>query len=65
MLAVLSTVAMAVLSIRYGYPVPNDPSRAYFGTDTRLAELVIGALLACAGLAVTSNKPPTTTMAVQ
>ena len=45
-LAVASTVAMAVLSIRYGYPVPNDPSRVYFGTDTHAMGLLVGAALA-------------------
>ena len=38
----LSVVAMAML-----YD-PGDPSRAYFGTDTRIQELLVGALLAAA-----------------
>ena len=37
-----SVVAMAML-----YD-PGDPSRAYFGTDTRIHELLVGALLAAA-----------------
>jgi peptidoglycan/LPS O-acetylase OafA/YrhL len=47
-LAVVSTLAMAVLSIRYGYPVPNDPSRVYFGSDTHAMGLLLGAALATA-----------------
>ena len=45
-LAAGSTVAMAVVSIRNGYPVPNDPSRVYFGTDTHAMGLLVGAALA-------------------
>ena len=37
---------MAVLSIRSGYPVPNDPSRVYYGTDTHTSGLLLGAALA-------------------
>ena len=47
-LAVMSTAAMAVASIRYSYPVPNDPSRVYFGTDTHAMGLLLGAALATA-----------------
>ncbi len=39
--AVMSTVLCAVLF------VPSDPSRSYYGTDTRVHQLLIGALLAC------------------
>ena len=46
---VVAGVASAVLN---GLLARNSVARAYFGTDTRLAELVIGALLACVGLAV-------------
>lgn len=45
-LAVASTIWMAWLSIRSGYPVPNDPSRVYYGTDTHAMGLLIGATLA-------------------
>lgn len=44
--AVASTVWMAVLSISNGYPELADPSRAYFGTDTHIMGLLIGAALA-------------------
>ncbi len=45
-LAVLSTVWMLVLSVRNGYPLYADPSRAYFGTDAHAMGLLIGAALA-------------------
>lgn len=40
-LAVLSTVLMAVL-----FDPAKDPTRVYYGTDTRAAELLVGAALA-------------------
>lgn len=40
--AVLSTIWMRALSIRYGMPIPHDPSRLYFGTDTHAMSLLIG-----------------------
>ncbi|MCW2548222.1 MAG: Acyltransferase family, partial [Mycobacterium sp.] len=46
--ALLSTGWMAYLSVRHGFPVPNDPSRAYYGTDTHAAGLLLGSALACA-----------------
>jgi len=45
--ALASTLLMAWLSVRGGYPVPNDPSRVYFGTDTHAMGLLAGAALAC------------------
>jgi len=45
-LAVASTVWMAVISIRSGFPVDADPSRAYFGTDSHSMGLLVGAALA-------------------
>ena len=45
-LAVASTVWMAWLSLRSGFPVPNDPSRVYDGTDTHAMGLLVGAALA-------------------
>lgn len=45
-LAVLSTLWMLVLSLRNGYPLYADPSRAYFGTDAHAMGLLIGAALA-------------------
>jgi peptidoglycan/LPS O-acetylase OafA/YrhL len=45
-LAVASTAWMAYLAIRGGYPIDADPSRAYFGTDSHMMGLVIGAALA-------------------
>jgi peptidoglycan/LPS O-acetylase OafA/YrhL/lysophospholipase L1-like esterase len=55
-LAVLSTLLMALL-----YRTGEDPSRVYFGTDTRLSGLVLGSMLACVWrpwrLAATFNKP--------
>ncbi|MDP4676446.1 MAG: acyltransferase [Candidatus Nanopelagicales bacterium] len=44
--AVASTVWMAVLSISNGFPELADPSRAYFGTDTHIMGLLLGAALA-------------------
>jgi peptidoglycan/LPS O-acetylase OafA/YrhL len=45
-LALASTVWMAYLAIRGGYPIDADPSRAYFGTDSHIMGLLIGAALA-------------------
>ena len=45
-LAIASTVWMALLSLRSGFPVPNDPSRVYYGTDTHAMGLLVGAALA-------------------
>jgi peptidoglycan/LPS O-acetylase OafA/YrhL len=44
--ALLSTVWMTVLSVSNGFPDANDPSRAYFGTDSHCMGLLIGAALA-------------------
>ena len=44
--AALSTAWMAILSIRNGYPVPADPSRVYFGTDSHAMGLLAGAAFA-------------------
>jgi peptidoglycan/LPS O-acetylase OafA/YrhL len=46
--ALLSTGWMAYLSVRHGFPVPNDPSRVYYGSDTHAAGLLLGSALACA-----------------
>lgn len=43
--AVASTVVMAMLFEPYA-----DPSRVYYGTDTRAAALLVGAALACAAV---------------
>jgi peptidoglycan/LPS O-acetylase OafA/YrhL len=45
-LAITSTAWMAVLANRHQYPIPNDPSRLYFGTDTHAMGLLIGCALA-------------------
>ena len=45
-LALASTMWMATLSIANGYPLENDPSRAYFGTDTHIMGLLLGAAFA-------------------
>ncbi len=45
-IAAFSAVWMAVLSVSSGFPVPNDPSRVYFGTDTHASGLLLGAALA-------------------
>ncbi len=45
--ALLSTGWMALLAARHGFPVPNDPSRAYYGTDSHASGLMLGAALAC------------------
>lgn len=45
-LALASTAWMAYLAIRGGYPIDADPSRAYFGTDSHMMGLVMGAALA-------------------
>ena len=46
--ALASTLWMRHLSITRGYPLPHDPSRVYFGTDTHL----MGLLLGCATAAI-------------
>ncbi len=45
--ALLSAGWMALLAARHGFPVPNDPSRAYYGTDSHASGLMLGAALAC------------------
>jgi len=44
--AIASTIWMAVLSVSNGFPELADPSRAYFGTDSHIMGLLIGAALA-------------------
>jgi peptidoglycan/LPS O-acetylase OafA/YrhL len=44
--AVVSTALMAVLAVLGDEPLPHDPSRLYFGTDTHSFGLLIGAALA-------------------
>ena len=46
--AVASTLWMRWLSIKHGFPVPHDPSRVYFGTDTHAMGLLVGSALAAA-----------------
>jgi len=50
LIAVASTVLMAVL-----FTPGSDPSRVYYGTDTRLADLAVGTLLAW----LTARRPET------
>ncbi len=45
--ALLSAAWMAFLAARHGFPVPNDPSRDYYGTDTHASGLMLGSALAC------------------
>ncbi len=44
--ALLSTALMLVLSVASGSPADSDPSRVYFGTDTHVMGLLVGAGLA-------------------
>ena len=44
--AIASTLWMRHLAIVNGYPIPNDPSRLYFGTDTHAMGLLVGCALA-------------------
>ena len=44
--ALISTAWMIALSLRNGYPLEADPSRAYFGSDTHVMGLLLGAALA-------------------
>jgi len=44
--ALASTLWMRWLSIKHGFPVPHDPSRVYFGTDTHAMGLLVGSALA-------------------
>ena len=44
--ALASTWWMRSLAIRNGYPIPHDPSRVYFGTDSHAMGLLIGSALA-------------------
>jgi peptidoglycan/LPS O-acetylase OafA/YrhL len=41
-LAIASTAWMVYLSVANGFPIPNDPSRVYFGTDTHAMGLLVG-----------------------
>ena len=41
-LAIASTAWMIYLSVSNGFPIPNDPSRVYFGTDTHAMGLLVG-----------------------
>lgn len=41
-LAIASTAWMIYLSESNGFPIPNDPSRVYFGTDTHAMGLLVG-----------------------
>ena len=41
-LAIASTAWMVHLSVTNGFPIPNDPSRVYFGTDTHAMGLLVG-----------------------
>jgi peptidoglycan/LPS O-acetylase OafA/YrhL len=43
---VASTGLMTILSMSRGYPIDHDPSRVYYGTDTRAFILLVGAVLA-------------------
>ena len=54
--ALASTVLMAVLSIANNFPGENDPSRAYFGTDTHAMGLLVGAALATAWVPLLARK---------
>lgn len=44
--AVASTVWMGILAVSNGYPELADPSRAYFGSDSHIMGLLLGAALA-------------------
>ncbi|MGB5934539.1 MAG: acyltransferase family protein [Ornithinimicrobium sp.] len=44
--AVVSTAWMAWVAVSSGMPVPNDPSRAYYGTDTHAMGFFVGAAVA-------------------
>ena len=44
-LAALSTATMAFLALTGDMPIPNDPSRLYFGTDTHAGGLLVGVAL--------------------
>jgi len=51
LLATLAMIAVSAflmigLSVSRGYPIENDPSRVYYGTDTRAFTMLLGALLA-------------------
>lgn len=47
-LAIASTAWMVYLSVANGFPIPNDPSRVYFGTDTHAMGLLVGCAAAAA-----------------
>ncbi len=44
--SLLSTAWMAILAVTNGYPEEADPSRAYFGADSHVMGLLLGAALA-------------------
>jgi peptidoglycan/LPS O-acetylase OafA/YrhL len=43
---VISFALMVGLSVARGYPIDHDPSRVYYGTDTRAFTMLVGAVLA-------------------
>lgn len=45
-IALISTLAMAVLSVLWNVPAAGDASRLYMGTDTHCMSLLVGAALA-------------------
>ncbi len=47
--AVTSAALMAWLAVAGRMPVPGDPARVYFGTDTHASGLLVGAALAALG----------------
>lgn len=57
--AIGSTLWMSYLSNRHGYPIPNDPSRVYFGTDSHAMGLLIGAAAAAVWRQERLNSPVT------
>ena len=44
--SLVSTAWMITLSFTHGFPLEADPSRAYFGSDTHIMGLLLGAALA-------------------
>jgi peptidoglycan/LPS O-acetylase OafA/YrhL len=56
LLAAIAGAAVSVALMAWGYTPDEDPSRVYYGADTRAFALLIGAALACTRLPVRSGR---------
>jgi peptidoglycan/LPS O-acetylase OafA/YrhL len=54
----LAAAGISAGLMAHGYLPDDDPSRLYYGTDTRAFALLIGAALACMRLPLRAERPP-------